>query len=106
MPGPVSFLPSFLAMLSIVYLIVLAASLLLILAVAVAVAFTTPIAFEGNVVKLQAQYTPKVLQLGPKNSKNALAGKSVAKSYWGIVKRVYRLEGWRGLLKGIGLFQR
>ncbi|KAF8836602.1 hypothetical protein BDN67DRAFT_973930 [Paxillus ammoniavirescens] len=76
-----------------------AASLVVLLVVGCAAAM----ALRGNIDKLRAQYTPSnvLVQLGSEKCTGAPAGGSITKSYWGMIKRVYRLEGWRGQLKGI-----
>ncbi|KAF9222285.1 hypothetical protein BS17DRAFT_708970 [Gyrodon lividus] len=73
--------------------------------VVLVITFIAVVPLGGNIVRVRAQYTPKVVQLDPENSTDA-PGRSVMKSYWGMMRRIYRLEGWRGLLKGIGALQR
>ncbi|KAJ7061814.1 mitochondrial carrier domain-containing protein [Mycena amicta] len=55
--------------------------------------------FLGVLVRYRANYTPKRLQL-PEDDRTPPSD-DLVKSYFGILRRVYRVEGFAGLYKGI-----
>ncbi|KAH7883416.1 hypothetical protein F5I97DRAFT_1905034 [Phlebopus sp. FC_14] len=59
---------------------------------------------EGIIVRLRAQYNPKTIELDPETDEQASTTRTnaVPMSWWGMFKRVWRIEGWHGLFKGIG----
>ncbi|KAJ7061810.1 hypothetical protein C8F01DRAFT_1138417 [Mycena amicta] len=63
------------------------------------VSFAIGMPFLGVLVRYRANYTPKRLQL-PEDDQTPPADELV-KSYFGIMRRVYRVEGFAGLYKGI-----
>jgi len=54
----------------------------------------------GVLVRFRANYNPKALRLDPEDGAQAHTG-PVIRSYFGMMKRVYRIEGWAGLYKGL-----
>ncbi|EMD37377.1 hypothetical protein CERSUDRAFT_114050 [Gelatoporia subvermispora B] len=54
----------------------------------------------GAVVRLRANYNPKGLQLDPEGNVEPHTGPIVT-SFFGMLRRVKRLEGWAGLYKGL-----
>jgi len=71
------------------------ASLIMIVAVFVGVAFTMP--FHGAVIRLRANYNPK--GVGLEEGQEARVGPTLT-SLWGTLTRTKRIEGWKGLYKG------
>ncbi|RDB24944.1 hypothetical protein Hypma_007873 [Hypsizygus marmoreus] len=53
----------------------------------------------GVLVRFRANYNPKGLQLDNEGGAQPHTG-PVIRSYFGMMKRVYRIEGWAGLYKG------
>ncbi|KAH7907075.1 mitochondrial carrier [Hygrophoropsis aurantiaca] len=54
----------------------------------------------GAFVRLRAHYNPKGLQLDPEGDVQPHTG-PVRPSSFGMLRRVYRIEGWSGLYKGL-----
>ncbi|KAK1232326.1 hypothetical protein PQX77_004531 [Marasmius sp. AFHP31] len=65
--------------------------------VGISLAFVVP--FEGVLVRFRANYNPKGLQLDAEGGAEPHTG-PVIQSYFGMMKRVYDIEGWSGLYKG------
>ncbi|KAK0484370.1 hypothetical protein EDD18DRAFT_1197162 [Armillaria luteobubalina] len=72
--------------------------LVLTLSLAVSLAIIVPL--TGILIRFRANYNPKGLQLDPEGGAQPHTG-PVIKSYFGMMKRVYQLEGWPGLYKGL-----
>ncbi|EJF65405.1 mitochondrial carrier [Dichomitus squalens LYAD-421 SS1] len=64
----------------------------------VSLGITVP--FTGALVRLRANYNPRALQLDPEGNVNVHTGPIVT-SFFGMLRRVYRIEGWAGLYKGL-----
>ncbi|KAI0743918.1 mitochondrial carrier [Daedaleopsis nitida] len=73
-------------------------SLTLALSLGVSLGITVPL--TGALVRLRANYNPKALQLDPEGNVNVHTGPIVT-SFFGMLRRVYRIEGWAGLFKGL-----
>jgi len=58
------------------------------------------IPFSGVLVRFRANFNPKGLRLDEEGSTSPPTG-PVVKSYFAMFKRVYRIEGWPGLYKGL-----
>ncbi|KAJ7579106.1 hypothetical protein C8J56DRAFT_336647 [Mycena floridula] len=56
------------------------------------------IPLTGILIRVRANFVPKRLQLTTEDGEEAVPG--IVNSYFGILKRVYRIEGWGGLYKG------
>ncbi|KAH0589064.1 hypothetical protein H2248_004836 [Termitomyces sp. 'cryptogamus'] len=56
--------------------------------------------FTGVLVRFRANYNPKALRLDVEGGAQAHTG-PVIHSYFGMMARVHRLEGWPGLYKGL-----
>ncbi|KAG6827886.1 hypothetical protein H0H92_010095 [Tricholoma furcatifolium] len=56
--------------------------------------------FLGVLVRYRAHYSPKAVQLGADDAVPARTGPTIS-SYFSTFKRVYKLEGWAGLYKGM-----
>ncbi|KAH7909320.1 mitochondrial carrier [Hygrophoropsis aurantiaca] len=54
----------------------------------------------GALVRFRAHYNPKGLQLDPEGDVQPHTG-PVISSFFGMLRRVYRIEGWPGLYKGL-----
>ncbi|KAJ8076544.1 hypothetical protein PM082_000967 [Marasmius tenuissimus] len=67
------------------------------ISVGISLAFVVP--FEGVLVRFRANYNPKGLQLDAEGGAEPHTG-PVIQSYFGMMKRVYDIEGWSGLYKG------
>ncbi|KAF9529361.1 hypothetical protein CPB83DRAFT_852536 [Crepidotus variabilis] len=65
---------------------------------AISLAITVP--FSGVLVRYRANYNPKGLQLDGEGGAVPHTG-PIVKSYFTMFGRVYRLEGWPGLYKGL-----
>ncbi|CAA7261625.1 unnamed protein product [Cyclocybe aegerita] len=72
----------------------------LVLTLALAISLTVFVPLTGALVRLRANYNPKGLQLDPEGSAVPHTG-PVIRSYFAMLLRVYRLEGWPGLYKGL-----
>ncbi|PBK81942.1 mitochondrial carrier [Armillaria gallica] len=72
--------------------------LALTLSLAVSLAIIVPL--TGILIRFRANYNPKGLQLDPEGGAQPHTG-PVIKSYFGMMKRVYQIEGWPGLYKGL-----
>ncbi|OCH92276.1 mitochondrial carrier [Obba rivulosa] len=70
----------------------------LLLSLAVSILITVPL--NGALVRLRANYNPKGLQLDPEGNVEPHTGPIVT-SFFGMLRRVKRLEGWAGLYKGL-----
>ncbi|KAL0956557.1 hypothetical protein HGRIS_002694 [Hohenbuehelia grisea] len=71
--------------------------LILFLSLGLSLAFIVP--FTGVLVRFRANYSPKSLQLDPEDGAEPHTG-PVVSTYFGMLVRVYRLEGRSGLFKG------
>ncbi|KAF5386167.1 hypothetical protein D9615_002225 [Tricholomella constricta] len=72
--------------------------LFLIPTLALSLAIIVPL--TGILVRFRANYNPKALRLDPEGGAQAHTG-PVIHSYFGMMTRVYRIEGWAGLYKGL-----
>lgn len=79
-------------MLGLLDMIVLMASL------AISLAIMVPLV--GAIVRFRANYNPKGLQLDPEGDVQPHTG-PVISSFFAMLKRVYDIEGWLGLYKGL-----
>ncbi|RPD53543.1 mitochondrial carrier [Lentinus tigrinus ALCF2SS1-6] len=70
----------------------------LVISLVVSLGITVPL--TGALVRLRANYNPKALQLDPEGNVNVHTGPIVT-SFFGMLRRVYRIEGWAGLYKGL-----
>jgi hypothetical protein len=70
-----------------------------ILSMALALGVTVP--FAGVLVRYRANYTPKTGTVRLDDEADAAPRADASIGYFGMMKRVYRLEGWAGLYKGI-----
>jgi len=66
-------------------------------ALGLSLAFAVPL--TGALVRFRANYNPKALQLDEEGGAQAHTGPIIT-SYFGMLMRVYRLEGWPGMYKG------
>jgi len=66
----------------------------------VGLSFAISVPINGVLVRFRVNYSPKRLQLDTESGMEPPAG-PVVKSYFGMFKRVYRLEGISGLYKGL-----
>jgi len=73
-------------------------TLMLIPTLGLSLAIIVPL--TGVLVRFRANYNPKGLQLDPEGGAQAHTG-PIIHSYFGMMKRVYRIEGWAGLYKGL-----
>ncbi|KAJ7092949.1 mitochondrial carrier [Mycena belliarum] len=73
----------------------------MILSLGVLVAITLP--FAGVLIRFRANYTPKTgaLRLDGEDGMGSHASPDTSLSYFGMMARVYRIEGWTGLYKGL-----
>ncbi|KAG6832597.1 hypothetical protein H0H92_014433 [Tricholoma furcatifolium] len=71
--------------------------LLIIPTLALSLAFIVPL--TGVLVRFRANYNPKALRLDAEGGAQAHTG-PVIHSYFGMMVRVYKIEGWAGLYKG------
>ncbi|OBZ67067.1 hypothetical protein A0H81_12846 [Grifola frondosa] len=76
--------------------IVLTASLALTLAISILIS----VPLTGALIRLRANYNPKALQLDPEGNVELHTGPIVT-SFFGMLRRVKRIEGWAGLYKGL-----
>jgi len=72
--------------------------IILLLAMIISLAILVPL--TGILVRFRANYNPKGLQLDSEGGATPHTG-PVVRSYFGMMVRVYRLEGWAGLYKGL-----
>ncbi|KAF8161135.1 hypothetical protein B0H34DRAFT_699604 [Crassisporium funariophilum] len=72
--------------------------IVLFLALGITLAVFVPL--TGVLVRFRANYNPKGLQLDSEGGAVPYTG-PVVRSYFGMMVRVYRLEGWAGLYKGL-----
>ncbi|KAJ4467938.1 mitochondrial carrier domain-containing protein [Lentinula edodes] len=70
------------------------------LLVSLAVSFAIFVPLTGVLVRFRAQYNPRGLQLDVDGTPQPHTG-PVIRSYFAMMKRVYRIEGWAGLYKGL-----
>ncbi|KAM5531668.1 hypothetical protein V8D89_014657 [Ganoderma adspersum] len=70
------------------------------LAISLAVSLGITVPLTGALVRLRANYNPKALQLDPEGNVDVHTGPIVT-SFFGMLQRVYRIEGWAGLYKGL-----
>lgn len=73
---------------------------LLIIAVAIAISLLITVPITGALVRLRANYNPKSLQLDDEGVVHPYTGPQLT-SFFGMLFRVKRLEGWAGLYKGL-----
>ncbi|KAJ6514155.1 hypothetical protein DFH09DRAFT_1179737 [Mycena vulgaris] len=69
------------------------------LAVSLALTFAIAMPFIGVLVRYRANYIPKRVRLDAEDGAVDETGSDI--SYFGMMKRVHRIEGWAGLYKGI-----
>ncbi|KAH9929516.1 mitochondrial carrier [Epithele typhae] len=74
--------------------------LLIWLPVSLALSLTVSVPLTGALVRLRANYNPKALQLDTEGNVSVHTG-PVVTSFFGMLRRVYRIEGWAGLYKGL-----
>ncbi|KAF8070495.1 hypothetical protein FPV67DRAFT_1412812 [Lyophyllum atratum] len=72
--------------------------LFLIPTLALSLAIIVPL--TGVLVRFRANYNPKALRLDPEGGAQAHTG-PVIHSFFGMMTRVYTIEGWAGLYKGL-----
>ncbi|KAJ4497077.1 hypothetical protein C8R41DRAFT_823200 [Lentinula lateritia] len=70
------------------------------LLVSLAISFAIFVPLTGVLVRFRAQYNPRGLQLDVEGTPQPHTG-PVIRSYFAMMKRVYRIEGWAGLYKGL-----
>lgn len=73
---------------------------LIALFISLAVSLAIVVPFSGVLVRFRANFNPKGLRLDEEGSTAPPTG-PVVKSYFAMFQRVYRIEGWPGLYKGI-----
>jgi len=73
---------------------------LFIIVVALAVSLLITVPVTGALVRLRANYNPKGLQLDDEGVVHPYTGPQLT-SFFGMLARVKRLEGWPGLYKGL-----
>ncbi|GBE80998.1 hypothetical protein SCP_0307210 [Sparassis crispa] len=74
--------------------------LLGVLALSIAISLIVTVPLTGALVRLRANYNPRGLQLDPEGNVEPHTG-PVVTSFFGMLKRVKRIEGWSGLYKGM-----
>ncbi|OJT06349.1 hypothetical protein TRAPUB_2811 [Trametes pubescens] len=74
--------------------------LALTLALSLVVSLLITVPLTGAIVRLRANYNPKALQLDPEGNAHVHTGPIVT-GFFGMLRRVYRIEGYAGLYKGI-----
>ncbi|KIM75490.1 hypothetical protein PILCRDRAFT_827198 [Piloderma croceum F 1598] len=72
--------------------------LFLLLSLALSLAIVVPL--TGGLVRFRANYNPKGLRLDAEGGVQPHTG-PVVSTFFGMLKRVYRIEGWAGLYKGL-----
>ncbi|KAI0630262.1 mitochondrial carrier [Trametes polyzona] len=72
--------------------------LTLLLSLVATLGVTVPL--TGALVRLRANYNPKALQLDPEGNVHVHTGPIVT-GFFGMLRRVYRIEGFAGLYKGL-----
>ncbi|KAJ4483365.1 hypothetical protein J3R30DRAFT_3447989 [Lentinula aciculospora] len=70
------------------------------LLLSLALSFAIFVPLTGVLVRFRAQYNPRGLQLDAEGTPQPHTGPIIS-SYWGMLKRVYRIERWAGLYKGL-----
>jgi hypothetical protein len=70
----------------------------LLASLALSLAIVVPL--TGALVRFRANYNPKALQLDAEGGAQPHTG-PVVSSFFGMLMRVYRIEGWAGLYKGL-----
>ncbi|TFK44750.1 hypothetical protein BDQ12DRAFT_673517 [Crucibulum laeve] len=73
-------------------------TVLLLFSLAITLAIFVPL--TGVLVRFRANYNPKGLQLDPEGGVVPHTG-PIVQSYFSMIARVYRIEGWSGLYKGL-----
>ncbi|KAH9858820.1 mitochondrial carrier [Lenzites betulinus] len=73
--------------------------LALTLAASLAISLLITVPLTGALVRLRANYNPKALQLDPEGNVHVHTGPIVT-GFFGMLRRVYRIEGLAGLYKG------
>jgi len=73
-------------------------TLVFIFSLVVSIAIIVPL--TGGLVRFRANYNPKGLQLDAEGGAQPHTG-PVVSSFFGMIGRVYRIEGWAGLYKGL-----
>ncbi|TCD69808.1 hypothetical protein EIP91_006121 [Steccherinum ochraceum] len=73
---------------------------LLLLLVSLAISLLISIPLVGALVRLRANYNPKGLQLDDEGNVEPHTG-PVVTTFFGMLRRVKRIEGWAGLYKGL-----
>ncbi|KAF8893801.1 hypothetical protein BD779DRAFT_1503481 [Infundibulicybe gibba] len=72
--------------------------ILLLITLAISLAIIVPL--TGVLVRFRSNYNPKGLRLDPEGDVQAHTG-PVVQSYFAMMQRVYRIEKWEGLYKGL-----
>ncbi|KAF7973710.1 hypothetical protein HWV62_14394 [Athelia sp. TMB] len=70
----------------------------LLISLAISLAIVVPL--TGALTRFRANYNPKGLQLDAEGGAQPYTG-PVVSSFFGMLKRVHRIEGWSGLYKGL-----
>jgi len=70
------------------------------LLIALAISLIIFVPLSGVLVRLRANYNPKGLQLDAEGGAVPHTG-PVIRSYFKMMGRVYRIEGWQGFYKGL-----
>ncbi|KAF8910360.1 hypothetical protein CPB85DRAFT_1376105 [Mucidula mucida] len=73
---------------------------LILVAVSICITLAVIVPLTGVLVRFRANYNPKGLQLDAEGGAEPHTG-PVVKSYFVMLKRVYQIEGWPGLYKGL-----
>ncbi|KAF9033294.1 mitochondrial carrier [Hymenopellis radicata] len=73
---------------------------LILLAASICITLAVIVPLTGVLVRFRANYNPKGLQLDAEGGAEPHTG-PVVKSYFAMLKRVYQIEGWPGLYKGL-----
>jgi len=73
---------------------------LFLLLVSLAFSLAVIVPLTGALVRFRANYNPKGLQLDAEGGAQPHTG-PVVSSFFGMLKRIYRIEGWAGLYKGL-----
>ncbi|KAJ7579102.1 hypothetical protein C8J56DRAFT_336607 [Mycena floridula] len=76
----------------------LISALLFLPSLAISLAIVVPL--TGILVRFRANYNPKALQLDAEGGAQPYTG-PVIQSYFGMLLRAYRIEGWPGMYKGL-----
>ncbi|EEB97682.1 hypothetical protein MPER_02951 [Moniliophthora perniciosa FA553] len=72
---------------------------LIVITTSIALSLAIVVPLTGVLVRFRANYNPKGLQLDAEGGAQPHTG-PIIQSYFGMMKRVYIIEGWNGLYKG------